>query len=324
MKEKIILIGAGAWGTAIANVVAINGYNICAISDINEIAQEINKKNSHCALANIKLNKNLYSSTSLDEAKLADKIFIAVPSNAVKTVLEQLSKIGLKKNCGFIFATKGLEHSSLKFFHEVFDQIIPNKNCAILSGPNFAIEVAQKSLTVTNIAAKNEEFANQVIKILKNDFFKPFYSKEVLVSEISSVIKNIMAIACGISDGLNLGENTKAALVICGVEEIKTLAQALGEKNPNTENAAGFGDIFLTCSTSKSRNNSLGKALGEGKKYQDLAAKKTYEGALNAESIAKLAKKLKIKLNLCQAIDEILKNNYNQDKIKDKIINIIG
>ncbi len=324
MKEKIILIGAGAWGTAIANLIADNKKNICAISDINEVAEEINKNHTNSAfLPNIILEKNLYASTNLEQEIIdADYVFIVVPSNAVLPILKQISQLKIKKNCGFIFATKGLEHSSLKFFHEIFEEILPNKNFAILSGPNFAIEVAAKIPSITNIASKNQEFANEIIAILKNHYFKPIYTKEVLACEISAIIKNIMAIACGICDGLKLGENSKAALIIQGIEEIKLLAKSYGQNSINLDNGAGFGDIFLTCSTSKSRNNSLGFAIGNGEKYQVLLSKKTYEGAINAKSINELAKKFNIKLPLCQTIYEILQNQFEISEIKEKIIKI--
>lgn len=325
MKKKIVVIGAGAWGTAIANLVAINNHEVCAISDIKQIAEEINEKHSHSlALPEIKLNENLRASTDLlSEAKSADFIFIVVPSNVVLTILKQLKTIKLKENCGFIFATKGIEHNSLRFFHEIFHENFVDKNFAILSGPNFAVEVAAKMTTISNVVSENKKFGAEIVESLQNDFFKPIFCQEILATEISAVVKNIIAISCGICEGLNLGENTKAALVVQGIEEIKLLAKKLGAKNPNLENAAGFGDIFLTCSTAKSRNNSLGQALGQGQKYQDLAAKKTYEGAINADSVVKLATKNNLNLKLCQTVDEILKNNFSIDQIKEKIIKII-
>lgn len=326
MTQKIIVIGAGAWGTAIANLIAQNGKNICAISDVSKISEEINKNHTHSlALPQIALNKNLRCSVDLSsEASLADQIFIVVPSPAVLPVLKQISSLNLKPNCGFVICTKGLEHSSLKFFHQIFAEIFQNRNFAVLSGPNFAIEVAQNIPSITNIASKNHKFAQEIVATLENSWFKAEIISDIVVAEISSVIKNIMAIACGICDGLALGENTKAALIVRGVGEIKILARALGETAPNLENAAGFGDIFLTCSTTKSRNNSLGNALGRGEKYADLAAKKTYEGAINAASVAKLAEKLGIKLPLCQEINNILQENLEITEIRSRIISIIA
>jgi glycerol-3-phosphate dehydrogenase (NAD(P)+) len=319
-SPKIVVIGAGTWGSAIANLIAQNGFEICAISNNNTICEEINKNRTHPSLPGVLLNERLKCSTDLAfNAKNADKIFIAVPSNAILSVIKELSALDLKPNCGFIIATKGLEHSSLKFFHQIFAETFLKRDFAVISGPNFAIEVAQNATTITNIATKNQKFGQEIVEILQNQWFKAEIIDDVLMAEISSVIKNIMAIACGICDGLGLAENTKAALILQGVAEIKLLAHKIDGCKHCLENAAGFGDIFLTCSTTKSRNNSLGQSLGGGEKYANLAAKKTYEGAINADAINKLAQKLGIKLPLCQKINEILQKNLEIDEIRTKI-----
>ncbi|HLD76932.1 MAG TPA: NAD(P)H-dependent glycerol-3-phosphate dehydrogenase [Rickettsiales bacterium] len=325
MTQNVVVVGAGIWGTAIANLIAQNNFNVCAISDVREISEEINQKHSHShALPQITLDARLRCSIDLNsEAKNADFIFIVVPSNVVLKILQEISKINLKPNCGFVIATKGLEHSSLKFFHQIFAEIMPNRSFAVLAGPNFAIEVAQKIPTITNIVTKNENFAREIAKLLENSWFKTEFLDDVLTAEISSVIKNIMAIACGICDGLGLGENTKAALIVQGIKEIKLLAHKIDGKTHNLENPAGFGDIFLTCSTTKSRNNSLGHALGQGQKYSELSKTKTYEGAINADAIDRLAKKLGIKLPLCQIINNILQQNLKINEIRRKIVEII-
>ena len=332
MKEKITVIGAGAWGTAIANLLAQNKHEVCAISDIKEISEEINQKNTHeSALPEINLEKNLKSSTDLEKNAInSDLIYIVVPSTVVPIIIEQLSKVELKENCGFVICTKGLDHKSLKFFHQIIEEKIRNTKVAVLSGPNFAIEIAQKVPSVTNIASLDENFAKRVIAIMQNDYFRPIYLNNVLIAEISSVIKNIMAIACGINDGLGFGENSKAALIVQGVNEIKILARAINKSEDSAKdsqfpvaNAAGFGDIFLTCSTTKSRNNSLGFKIGKGEKYGDLKKVKTYEGALNADSVNRLAQKLKIELKLCQAIHEILQQQPSTEEIRRKITDII-
>ncbi len=325
MKEKITVVGAGAWGTAIANLLAHNTHEVCAISDLSKISEEINQKNTHAtALPGINLEKNLKCSTNLkEEATNSSLIYIVVPSNVVPIIIEQLSSINLQENCGFVICTKGLDHQSLKLFHQIIEEKIPNHPIAVLSGPNFAIEVAQKVPSVTNIASLDENFAKRVIKAMQNNYFKPIFLPNILIAEISSVVKNIMAIACGINDGLGLGENSKAALLLQGIEEIKLLAKSLGDQNPQTDNPASFGDIFLTCSTTKSRNNSLGSKIGQGEKYSTLKKTKTYEGAINAESINRLATKLGVKLSLCQTIHEILEGEFEVENVKKKIVGVI-
>lgn len=325
MKEIITVIGAGSWGTAIANLLATNDNEVCAISDIKEICEEINQKNTHSiSLPGVDLEKNLRCSLDLaTEAVRSDLIYIVVPSNVVPIIIEQLSKLQLKENCGFIICTKGLDHKSLKFFHQILEEKIPGHDVAILSGPNFAIEVAQKIPSVTDIASYNSDFAARVIQTLNNENFKALPTDQVLISEICAVVKNIIAIACGINDGLQLGENSKAAIAVTGLSEIMQLARGLGAKNVDTQNAAGFGDIFLTCSTSKSRNNSLGNAIGQGEKYSELKKQKTYEGAINAQSICKLAEQLGLQLKLCNFVKDTLEAEPSTSEIKANLRRII-
>lgn len=325
MTKKIIVIGAGAWGTALANVVAENNHNICLIANSQKISDAINTDlHNNTFLPNVKLNANIRSSVDLaGEIKDANYVFIAIPSNAVLDLFAELKHLKSPENCGFVICTKGLEHSSLQFFHQVFEENFAGKNYAILSGPNFAIEVANQQPSITTIASKNENFAFKIIDILKNNYFKPQFSSCVLTAEICGVVKNIMAIACGICDGLDLAQNSKAAILTQGIVEIKILAKFYGI-NADLASAAGFGDIFLTCATTKSRNNSLGASLARGEKYKDLASRKTYEGAINAASIAKLAQKIGIGLPLCEAINEILREDLGINGIRRRVLAVLS
>jgi glycerol-3-phosphate dehydrogenase (NAD(P)+) len=266
------------------------------------------------------LSKNLRATLDLaGEIADADYIFIVAPSKAFTKLLLEISKLNVKKSCGFVICTKGLDHKNLKFFHQIFEEILPQKKYAILSGPNFAAEVASENLTVTTIASKNKIFAKKIVTILQNNYFKAEIFDDVVTAEICGVMKNIIAIGCGIVDGLGLGQNAKASVVCKGVAEILMLCKKLRAK-PNLHSAAGFGDIFLTCSTTKSRNNSLGFAIARGENYQ---IDKTYEGVLAASSISKLAKKLRLKLDLCEVINEILQKKFSCQEISTKITKAI-
>lgn len=324
MKEKIIVIGSGSWGTSIANLIAKNGYLTTLISRNDSIAQEINfNKSNNKYLPQINLNQNLIAKTNLNQEIIdCDYIFIAVPSNSFLELVDKIKSMNLKKNCGFVVLSKGLESKSLEFFHQIISKNFSKNSCAILSGPNFAIEVANEYPTITTIASQDKIFANKIIKILQNHYFKPEYSAKIISAEISAILKNIIAIACGIADGLGLGENGKSAILVKGVKEIEMLIKSLNEEF-EIISAAAIGDIFLTCSSIKSRNNSLGVSLAKGKKYKDLSKEKTYEGAQNASTIYKLSKKLNLNLELCSLINEILENDLSQEQIKQKIINIL-
>lgn len=244
-----------------------------------------------------------------------DFVFIVTPSSVCKKVFEEIAKTKFKKNCIFTICSKGLDAKTGELLSDIFVKIAKIEKYAVLSGPNFAAEVANEVPSITSIASSDKKLANSVIKILNNNYFQASYFKDVRTAEVCGVVKNIMAIGCGIIDGLDLGVNAKSALVIKGISEIQQICKKI---NASTEvvNAAGFGDIFLTCSSSKSRNNSLGVLLAQ-EKERDL--NKTYEGISSAASISILAKKLKLKLDLCEAINKILSKKHSSEQIK-KII----
>ncbi len=318
LKEKILVIGAGAWGTSLANLMAKNSYQVFLSSNSSEAIKEINEKRSNSKfLPEIKLSKNIaaISDFNLD----VDFVFIVVPSTSAKKLFEKIAKNKFKKTCSFVICSKGIEESSLTILSDAFEKITGIKNYAALSGPNFAIEVASELPTVTTIAAKQKKTADKVIKILSNDYFRAQYFKDPRTAEICGVVKNILAIGCGIIDGLELGVNAKAALVMKGISEIQLLCKKF-KASVDINSAAGFGDIFLTCSSNKSRNNSLGKLIAMGKKPE---AGKTYEGAVSARAVAAIAKKMKLQLDLCEAIHEILSNKFSAKEIEQKIVKAI-
>ncbi len=325
-SKKVAVVGSGAWGSAIANLVAKNNFSTVLIGLDETVATEINQKNTnHKYLPDVVLSPNLKASTDINsELKTADFIFIVVPSQNVKNLVEEIKQINLKKDCGFIICTKGLESESLKFFHEIIKENFMDKTIAVLSGPTFAIEVAQDLPTVCTISSKDKKFGEEIIEILENEHFKAIYCDDLVASEICGIVKNIIAIACGICEGLELGQNAKAAIIVKGISEIEILCNKIaGSCNLNTP--AGFGDLFLTCSSTKSRNNSLGFKIGKGESFASIkqSSKTTYEGATSASSIDQLAKKLGLKLELCHEVNEILTKNHSIAEIKDKIVKAI-
>ena len=325
--KKILVIGAGAWGCALANLLAKNSSQVFLSANKAEIVDEINTKNTNQKfLPNIKLSPKIKAIQGFEsQAKSADFIFIVVPSKAAAEVFAQIARLKIAKTCGVIICSKGFEAKSLKLLSESFEKITNHKNYAVLSGPNFAIEVAQEFSTITTIAAKNKKLAQNIIATLNTPNFQAQYFADPRTAEICGIVKNVIAIGCGICDGLNLGVNAKSALVVKGILEIQILCKKL-KASDNLNNAAGFGDIFLTCSSTKSRNNSLGFLLaGGGTTYQEISAQsgKTFEGASSAQSLAALAKKLKLSLDLCATINQILTRKYSPAQIKEKILKTI-
>ena len=324
--KKITVIGSGAWGTAIANLLAINSNQVFLSAIEDEVIQEINEKHTNeTFLPSIKLSQNIKAVKGFEGfVEQSDLIFIVTPSSAVLGVLTKISQLKLKDECRFVICSKGIEQTSLRFLSSVFAEVFNSDNYAVLSGPNFAIEVASQVPSITTIATKNKELFKQTELVLNNDNFKVEYSQDPKTAEICSVVKNVMAIGCGIIDGLDLGVNAKSALIMKGVKEIKLLCHAL-DASDQIDNAAGFGDIFLTCSSTKSRNNSLGVLIAAGKSYDNVVAQtgKTYEGVLSAHSIVAIAKKLKLQLDMCEQISEILSTEFTPEQIKLKITKAI-
>lgn len=326
-KKNVLVIGAGTWGTAIANVVADNGHNIFISSIESETIKEINENHTTSKyLPNVNLSKNLNAIGDYkDFIKECEFVFIVVPSFAINQVFNEISQItNIKKDCQFIICSKGIEPKSLKLMTDYFIETNPDKECSILSGPNFAIEVATRLPTITNICSNNEDSAKKIINILNNHYFTAIYDSQPITAEICGVIKNILAIGCGVIDGFELGVNAKAAIITYGTQEIKTLCKFFN-CDGRIATAAGFGDLFLTCSSNKSRNNSLGRLLASGQKYNDLISTKktTYEGASSALSVAKLCKTNNINLPICLAIHDIIYQDLTIEQIKEKLTTTI-
>lgn len=312
--KKVLVIGAGAWGTSISNLIAKNSNEVFLTANKSEIVDEINHKSKNEKfLPGIKLSNKIYA---IDRFVTdVDFVFIVTPSANSAKVFQEIAKSDFRKTCVFVICSKGLESRTHDLLGDAFVKITGRKNYAVLSGPNFAAEVANEVPSITTIAATNKKMADSVIRLLNNDYFRASYSKDPRTAEICGVVKNVIAIGCGIVDGLDLGVNAKSALVMKGILEIQLLCKNL-KASPDVVNAAGFGDIFLTCSSAKSRNNSLGVLLAKDLKIEE---GKTYEGITSAKNAVALAKKLKVKLDLCEGINEILTRKSSPEEIK-KII----
>jgi glycerol-3-phosphate dehydrogenase (NAD(P)+) len=316
--KKILVIGGGSWGSAIANLLAQNSNQVFLSVNRKETADEINlHKTNQRFLPDVKLSKNITAIEDFSqEIKICELVFIVTPSSVTTEVFKKIKSLKPKK-CGFVICSKGFEHSSLTLLSDAFERITKIKNYAVLSGPNFAIEVANQEPTVTTIASRKKKLAQNVISVLSNDNFQAHYFKDPRTAEICGILKNVIAIGCGIIDGLGLGVNAKSAVVMKGISEIQALCKKM-KASTDISHAAGIGDIFLTCSSAKSRNNSLGLELAKGKSFNQILKEtgKTYEGAFSAEAVSQIAKKLKLQLDLCEEINQIIARKHTPAKIK--------
>jgi glycerol-3-phosphate dehydrogenase (NAD(P)+) len=319
--KKISIIGAGAWGCGIAQLIANNGNEVLMFTNDPKITKDINNKNLCVAFCEIKLSTKISANDDLsavvDGAKF---IFIVVPSGVFLSVMQKIIK-DISADAILIVCSKGIDSTNLQLFSQTIEDLLPKANYAILSGPNFAKQVAQGLPSTASIASKNQDVANKVVNLLKNQKFLPIANNDVISTQIFGAVKNILAIGCGMVDGLNLGENTKAALILKGAKEMNLLIDKLDGKLDNFISPAGLGDLFLTCSSATSRNNQLGLLIGSGKKIDEILSDedKVYEGFAAAKAIIALAKKHNVNLPLCEVINKILQNPLEKEDIKNSI-----
>lgn len=323
---KISLIGAGAWGLAIANTVAHNRNKISVYSNEEEAIKEINQYHTTHRLHGVRLSSRITAEKDIPTTvKNAEFIFIVTPSQAVSQVLAEIKTSKITEKTIFITCSKGIDEHSLKLFSQIVEEQFPKNPHATISGPNFAVEVAKKLPSITTIASKDKKAAEKIYKLMASDYFLPVISTDVISAQICGIVKNILAIGCGIIEGLKLGENAKAALLVRGVEEINNLVEKLGGSREEFLSPAGFGDLFLTCSSRDSRNNSLGFLIGKGGNPKKILSDKNtvYEGANSVKSIVELAKKHKLKMPICEMVYNILyhkKAEHDLAKIIQKTI----
>lgn len=361
LDTKIAVIGTGSWGTAITNLVAkkqkvtIFGRNNSTIDEINQA------RSNQKYLPNIRLSSNITATTDYALIEGFDLIFIAVPVASFCETLELLSQNLLSeiKQNSIVICSKGItsyESGNPLFLSEIVQEKLPKANLAILSGPNFALEVALGKFTITTIASNNSEFANKVANILNQQNFCCEISNQMLSCELFATIKNILAIACGIVDGMNLGENFKAAVIACGIKEIEKISAIFFPRkddaklpfNPNNLHnndifsifsifSAGFGDIFLTCSSTTSRNYLLGKNIANfglktslhQENHQFANFKSHCEGINSTKQLLNLLQiryihiDLSSEIPLISTVNKIIDNQINNQQIVEQLINAI-
>ena len=312
LKQKIGVVGAGSWGTALANLLAGKGYAIDLWVYEKEIKDQIlaTRENS-VFLPGIKLSPNLHPSNEMAEVVSAkDLVVVVVPSHVFRaTTLKMVDFIS--KQTIIATASKGIENDTHLTMTGVLQQTlskIPLEQLAVVSGPSFASEVARNLPTVVTAASKNSDTAELVQQVLATPYFRVYTSDDLIGVELGGSLKNVIAIAAGVIDGLELGLNTRAALITRGMTEIRRLGLRLGA-NPRTfTGLAGFGDLILTCTGHLSRNHTVGKKIGQGEKVKDILEqmRMVAEGVKTAKSVYNLSRDLQVEMPICHETYRIL------------------
>jgi glycerol-3-phosphate dehydrogenase (NAD(P)+) len=312
--KKITVIGAGSWGTAISIVLENNNYKVCVWDKFSSNLEKIEKdRENKLFLPGIKLNKNYIFEADLKKAiKFSDFIFVVIPSQFINDLF---SVISLEEIIGkkIVMLTKGIDSKSLLRFSELFQ----NKfgfdmldNYCVLTGPSHAEEVGLKKLSLVTAASTNLNLAKRIQKILTNDYFRVYTSDDLIGAEIGGAVKNIIAIAAGITDGLNLGDNAKAALITRGLAEIIRFGEFFGGNVKTFSGLSGLGDLIVTCNSKHSRNYRCGLLLSKQMKIDDIRKEigQVIEGVETVKSVYKIAIKHNIIMPITEQIYMLLEN----------------
>lgn len=270
MNTTVSVFGAGSWGTAVAVQIAGNGYQtlLWGRNPAHMLCLSKDRENKHY-LSGLQFPHCLKVTSNLKEAvNFSDIVIICVPSRAFKTMLFKLKPlVGTKIQMAW--TTKGFNPDDGLLLHQIVQQLFPDINAAVLSGPTFAQEVAVGLPSAITVASHSKTFASQLVNILHNPCFRVYTSEDIIGVQVGGAVKNVLAIAAGIADGLGFGANTRAVLITRGLQEIIHLGVKLGGQPKTFMGLAGLGDLLLTCTNKQSRNYRFGLALGQGKNKQE-------------------------------------------------------
>lgn len=313
---KISVIGSGGWGIALTILLHKNGHDLTIWSFDKKEAEELKKtRQNKTKLPNILLPEDMKVTDDLREA-VDDKdiLILAVPSKAIRSVSKSLKNI-IKDNQIVVNVAKGLEEDTLETMTDIIEEELKDKNpkVAVLSGPSHAEEVGRGIPTTCVVSAHNKELTLYLQNIFMNPSFRVYTSPDMLGVEIGGALKNVIALAAGIADGLNYGDNTKAALITRGIKEIASLGVAMGGEQSTFYGLTGLGDLIVTCASMHSRNRRAGILLGQGKTL-DEAIKEVnmvVEGVYSAKSALMAAKKYNIEIPIIEQVNAVLFENKN-------------
>ena len=312
MREKIGVIGAGSWGTTLANLLAKKGHEVTLWAYEPELVEEMGRTGINTLfLPGITLDPGLRYTNDLEEAVRGKGMVLCVaPSQVVRKVIAQLLP-SLAADAVIVSASKGIELDTLMTVSQVYEELLPPalyRNFAVISGPSFAREVAMEMPTAVVAAAADEQVARRVQQAFSTPYFRLYTNKDVVGVELGGAIKNVIAIAAGISDGLGFGCNTRAALITRGLAEMSRLGRAMGAETATFAGLAGMGDLVLTCTGDLSRNRTVGIQLGKGRRLAEILGemRMVAEGVKTTESAYALSRRLGIDMPITGKVYEVL------------------
>lgn len=305
----ISIIGAGSWGIALAVLLHKNGHHVTVWSVIEAEIRMLQKEREHKdKLPGVKLPEDMVFTTDLEQAvKGAEVLVPAVPSPYTRSTSHSMASL-VKEGQVIVNVAKGIEEKTLLTLSQIIEEEIPQANVAVLSGPSHAEEVGRGIPTTIVVGAKDKETAEYLQNIFMNEVFRVYISPDVLGIELGAALKNVVALAAGIADGLGYGDNTKAALITRGITEIARLGVAMGGRFETFCGLTGIGDLIVTCASMHSRNRRAGILIGQGytmKQAMD-EVKMVVEGVYSAKAAMGLAKKFDVQLPIIEQVNAVL------------------
>ena len=304
---RIGVVGAGAWGTALAQLAAADGEPVLIWAREPEVVSAINLAHENRVfLPGVPLSPSVQATTDLGSLDACDALLVVTPAQHTGVVLAQ-TPVGTR---ALVLCAKGIEASTGRLMSEVASELHPRAGIAVLSGPTFAHEVARGLPTAVTLATADDALGRALGARLARPGFRPYASDDVIGAEIGGAVKNVIAIACGVVAGLELGDNARAALIARGFAEMTRFGVARGGRIETLAGLSGLGDLVLTCSSDQSRNFSFGRSLGKGVRADTLIGQgnSVAEGGFTAPVLAREAKRLGIDMPIVQALCEMIEN----------------
>lgn len=313
---EISIIGGGSWGIALAVLLHKNGHHITVWSAVeNEIAM-LKKEREHKMLPGVKLSEEMVFTTDDAEAvKGKDLLVMAVASSYTRSTAHRLSSLVVNRQ-KIVNVAKGIEEHTVMTLSEIIEQEIPQADVAVMSGPSHAEEVGRGIPTTIVVGAKSKKTAEYIQNLFMNEVFRVYISPDVLGMELGGALKNVVALAAGIADGLGYGDNTKAALITRGITEIARLGTAMGGKFETFCGLTGIGDLIVTCASMHSRNRRAGILIGQGRTMEEAMAevKMVVEGVYSAKAAMELARKYQVQLPIIEQVNAVLFEGKKADQ----------
>lgn len=322
-KGKVGVVGAGSWGIALAVLLSDNNYQVNVWSCIGAEIDMLNEKREHVdKLPGVKLPDTMVFTKEIGEAIVdMDFVVLAVPSVFTRSTAKQMKEF-VRDGQIIVSVAKGIEEDTLMILSDVIEEELPNCKATVLCGPSHAEEVGKRMPTVVVAGAKERETALYVQHAFDNDRFRVYISSDILGMEIGGALKNVIALAAGMADGLGCGDNTKAALITRGIAEITRLGVAMGGKAETFSGLTGIGDLIVTCASVHSRNRKAGFLMGQGKTMKEAMdeVKMVVEGVYSAKAAIKLGEKYGISMPIVEEVNKIL---FDDKKVSECLLDLM-